>query len=82
MGTIKIEFELPEFDNELSVSLTIHKDKEGGVKLNTSSSPMNIKTEIVEDKPVFGKTENKEIPPTTTIPKRSGRGGNMMGIEI
>lgn len=37
MGTIKFEIDLPEFEKELSINVTIHRD--GEVVYNTTSSP-------------------------------------------
>lgn len=37
MGTIKFEIDLPEFEKELSINLTIHRD--GEVVYTTTSSP-------------------------------------------
>ena len=37
MGTIKFEIDLPEFEKELGINITIHRD--GEVVYNTTSSP-------------------------------------------
>ena len=37
MGTIKFEIDLPEFEKELSINVTIHRD--GEVVYTTTSSP-------------------------------------------
>lgn len=78
---IKIELELPEFDEELNISLTLRKD--GEVLVASSSLPSGVNSEIslpVEEKPVW-KQEPEEVKSTVSTPRKK-RGGNMMDLSI
>ena len=73
MGLIKFEVEIPEFDEEISITVTLKKD--GKVVETTSSTPPPSVTETPKTKTSTKK--NKAA--------NSGNllgGGNMMGIEI
>ena len=80
---MKIEFEIPEFEKELSINITIKKD--GEVVCNTSTSPSLIKTEpspepVKEKK----KVENKSPEENTPNKKPAGKpvGGNLMDMDF
>lgn len=94
---IKIELELPEFEKELNISVTLRKD--GEVLLCTSSTPAEIKTNINENPtslPFPGQPDNSPVwkqNPTCGGPgsrvnlgneKSTGNnvGGNMMDINF
>lgn len=66
MGTIKIEFDVPDFEKELKIEVTIKKD--GEVIANIPPSNSNKK---VEEQPK--KKDDKEKDPSI---------GNMMNINI
>ena len=58
---IKIELELPEFEKELNISVTLRKD---GEVLCTSSTPTEIKTNINESPtslPFPGQRDNSPV---------------------
>ena len=68
MGSLKIEIDLPEFKEELTMSITIRKDGE----VITSLSPDRGTTEIVK----------KETTTKKKSSSSSVKGGNLMGMEI
>ena len=61
MGTIKLEFDIPEFEKELKIEIVLSKD--GEVVYNTTSSPSTgIKTEeMKEEKKLSIKKEEKLV---------------------
>lgn len=78
---IKIEFDLPEFEKELNVSVTLKKD---GEVIATSSSLEGVKTELpwkqtIEETAVMEEIVTQE-PIKKTRAKKSG--GNMMDISF
>jgi len=79
MGNIKIEFELPEFKNELVVSVTLKKD--GEVTTVSSSSPEGIRTTIDDSGSAWkqGITEPKKKVTKKTTTTQSG---NMMDMNF
>ena len=77
---MKIEFEIPEFEKELSINITIKKD--GEVEYSTSASPSLIapsQKPVKEEK----KVENKS-PKESTSEKPAGKpvGGNLMDMDF
>lgn len=62
MGTIKFEIDLPEFEKELSINVTIHRD--GEVVYSTTSSPSmgNINDEGRNQKKNENHSDTKELP--------------------
>lgn len=74
---IKINLELPEFDKELSISVTLRKD---GEVITTSSSSPGVVTEVSggELTPVLPETERK----TTTKSKRGDNKSNLMDMSF
>lgn len=84
MGNVKLEFDLPEFDRELSISLTIRKD--GEVVYNTVTSPLPAGTLRKKEEiftPDVVKEEKVKVPRSTKKPKENILGsGNMMGLEF
>lgn len=78
---IKIEFDLPEFEKELNVSVTLKKD---GEVIATSSSLEGVKTELpwkqtIEEQAIKEEKVTQE-PIKKTRAKKSG--GNMMDISF
>lgn len=73
---IKISLELPEFEKELSISVTLKKD---GEVITSSSSSLGVKAEISGENSVWKQTSE-----VNTITQRSSKniGGNMMDISI
>ena len=65
---IKIEFDVPDFEKELNINVTLKRD--GEVIFSSPSTSEKMKS--VKEK----KVEKKVTPPTTTI------GGNMMNLDI
>lgn len=68
MGTIKLEFDLPNFDKELKIEITVLKDGE----VVYTASP-TLKKE--EEKPVLDNIVEKKS-------SKKPPGGNFMGIDI
>lgn len=75
MNNIKIELELPEFEKELSISVTLKKD---GEIVSTFSSPS---TEIITDKQEK-QPELEKVVKDSPKTNRKKAGGNMMDIVI
>lgn len=78
---IRIEFDLPEFEKELVVSVTLKKD---GEVIETSSSLGGVKTDLpwkqsVEE-PAVKEEKVTQEPIKKTRAKKSG--GNMMDISF
>lgn len=96
MGTIKFEIDLPEFEKELSINVTIHRD--GEVVYTTTSSPSVDNTTNLLSSGSQRKIEQEKINSTSvdresTIieneaekPKKSvtstRRKGNMMNLDL
>lgn len=70
---IKINLELPEFDNELSISVTLRKD---GEVIKTSSSSPGVLTEVL------GQQEVPKTEKTTHKDKKSTGGSNLMDMTF
>lgn len=87
MGNIKLEFDLPEFDRELSISLTIRKD--GEVVYSTVTSPLPAGTLRKKDE-VFTPDVTREEPIKKSSPRSVKKpktldilgSGNMMSGEF
>lgn len=76
---IKIELELPEFENSLNISVTLTKD---GEHLVCSSRPEGVKTSVNND-PTSVPVPPREIPVSTPSRPNSGfGGGNMMNLNF
>jgi len=71
---IKIELELPEFEKELVVSVTLKRD---GEVTYVSSPSSDVKTEVRQEKPVW----RQDVPKNTSGSSWSN-GGNMMDINF
>ncbi len=78
MGTIKIELDIPDFDNTLDINISLLKDKNGVVKYSSTTTPtpsvsqvneLPTKPEVIEQKPA-----------TTTTKKKSS--GNLMNSDL
>lgn len=69
---IKINLELPEFEKELNISVTLRKD---GEVIATSSSLPGVVTEVIGDK--NPKTEN-----ITSKVKTKTSGSNLMDMSF
>lgn len=91
MGTIKFEIDLPEFEKELSINVTIHRD--GEVVYTTTSSPsvekqpstnllssLGSKPEQEKYISVDGDKQKEEKPKKSSTTPR--RGGNLMNLDI
>lgn len=77
MGTIKLEIEIPDFDREINIELTIRKD--GEVVYKTSPSEQVKKSSNISlDKKVEQKVE-KMTPP---ISNKDKLGGNLMNLDF
>lgn len=72
MSLLKIELDLPEFEKELNINITIKKD--GEVVYSASSPSGNVKV----------KEMVKEEPTPKTKKKSSGKasGGNFMNLDL
>ena len=86
MGTIKIEFDCPDFKEELNINIVIRKDGEV-VKVENKSTfatpPLNSDNRVqqsLEVSTVDKKASSKKKDPLETTTKK--RGGNMMGLEL
>ena len=77
MGTIKFEIDLPEFEKQLTLNITINRD--GNVVY--SSFPPSIDSSSLEWEKEEKTKESKSNP--TTPKKKSSRvgGGNLMDIS-
>lgn len=74
MGNIRIEFDVPDFESELEISVIIKKDGEVVSKTSTSSPSNNATTKSVK----------KNVVEKNLEPKKSsslGIGGNMMDLK-
>ena len=69
MGTIKLEFDLPNFDKELKIEITVLKD--GEVVYTASPTPKKEEEEKHVLDNIVEKKSSKKPP-----------GGNFMGIDI
>lgn len=79
---IRIEFDLPEFEKELVVSVTLKKD---GEVIETSSSLGGVKTDLpwkqsIEEPAAVKEEKVTQEPIKKTRAKKSG--GNMMDISF
>ena len=70
MGTIKLELDIPNFDRELKIEITVHKD--GEVVYSASPSSKTVKEEVVSESTVEKKSDTKS---------KKSSGGNMMGLD-
>ena len=66
---IKINLEVPEFDKELSISVTLRKD---GEVIKTSSSSPGVVTEVL----------GQEIPKTEKKTAKKSSGSNLMDYDF
>lgn len=82
MGTIKIDFDLPDFENELNINVIIRRD--GEVYTTSSSSSGNFREETLFEKsePQKIKSQKKTAEKKEDKTSTSTIGGNMMGIEL
>lgn len=74
MGLIKFEVEIPEFDEEISITITLKKD---GKVVETKSSSTN--TPVIPKSPT--KTPSKKNKVADSGNNLLG-GGNMMNLDI
>lgn len=85
MGTVKIEFDLPEFKKELNINIVIKKD---GEVVYTASSPMTSVNETTRDnqsRSSFPSGIGEDLPKsynTTSNPERKKIRGNLMGESM
>lgn len=93
MGTIKFEIDLPEFEKELSINVTIHRD--GEVVYTTTSSPSvdNTSTNLlgsgsqrkIEQEKINSTSVDREVTINEEDKSKkssSRRRGNMMNLDI
>lgn len=77
MGTIKLEIDIPDFDREINIELTIRKD--GEVIYRTSpSEQVKESSNISLDKKVEQKVEKM----TPLISNKDKLGGNLMNLDF
>lgn len=77
MGTIKFEVEVPEFESEISINVTIKRD---GKVITSNSTPSSFPTQELRKEPKLEQkieTKKPEIPTN-----RGGFGGNMMNLNF
>ena len=98
MGIIKFEVDIPNFEKELSISITLRRDGEvyystsspsaGNTNLNNSN---NSSQQIIEGVDVQDKSKRKKKTeeiitnpelPPITSPVRKPKGGNFMGMDF
>lgn len=84
MALMKFEIELPEFEKELEINITIRRD---GEVLYRTSSPTTV-TEQAESKPIWKQEPEDEKKPTKKSPAKKSSdagkipsGGNLMNID-
>ena len=69
MGTIKLELDLPDFKDELSINIQIKRD--GEVLVNKTETPSPVSNP---------KKKEKKISDTPKKDNNTGLGGNLMGM--
>lgn len=72
MGTIKLEIDIPEFEKELNINVTIHRD---GEVLYSTSSPSVGNTEKRLEKDDIKKSE-KLVDEPSSVPISPGNSNN------
>lgn len=80
MGTIKIEFDLPNFKEELQINIVIHKDGEVVYNTTTPSSNMDSVEKIEDVKPKKTKKTSSNNNESSSSVKKLG--GNMMSCDF
>lgn len=88
MGTLKLELELPEFNHELSITLSIRKD--GEVIYSASPDPTSSRSVIIEETPSQASLigEDKPKKPVKKVKSQATPsnsllgGGNMMSLDF
>lgn len=84
MGTLKIELDIPDFENTLDINISLLKDGKGRVICSTTPSTVDNKQILLtSDKKEEGKLPEpvvEEKKTSTSTRKKSG--GNMMGIDF
>lgn len=87
MALMKFELELPEFERELEINITIRRD---GEVLYRTSSPTTITSQVIESesKPIWKQEPEPEKKPAkkSTAKKQDSAvkvssGGNLMNID-
>lgn len=86
MRIMKFEVDIPEFDKEINISITIKKD--GEVVTKTTSPLSNTKKNLLE-KPIGDDVKGFEIPEETTKTKEPKKKasigsskGNLMNVDF
>lgn len=77
MGTIKLEIDIPDFDREINIELTIRKD--GEVVYKTSPSEQVKKSSNIS---LDEKVEQKVEKMTPPISNKDKLGGNLMNLDF
>ena len=90
MSFLKIELDLPNFEKEININITIKKDGEV-VYTTTTSSPLNIgekSLESIEEQPVdkqvltTDSSSKKDVTKSASKKPKSTGGGNFMNAEF
>lgn len=74
MSLLKIELDLPEFEKEININITIKKD---GEVVYTASSPSS-NGDIVEEKKIESPKSSKK----TALKKNNNSSGNFMNLDL
>lgn len=94
MGTIKIEFDLPEFKNELQINIVIRKDGEVVSTITTPPSPTDngvsciggeLRTELVDKREIKSTStasDKKNNSSSSEDKKPKKTGGNLMSLDL
>lgn len=97
MGIIKFEVDIPNFEKELSISITIRRDGEvfystsspsAGNITDLSSESSLISSEVIKDVDIPEKTKKKKKTEETLNPEssvttsRKSKGGNFMSMDF
>ena len=78
MGTIKFEVEVPDFESEISINVTIKRD--GKVITTNNSTPSSFPTQELRKEPKLEQNNETKKP---EIPTSKGEfGGNMMNLNF
>lgn len=77
MGTIKLEIDIPDFDREINIELTIRKD--GEVIYRTSPSEQVKESSNIS---LNKKVEQKVEKMTPLISNKDKLGGNLMNLDF
>ena len=77
MGTIKFEVEVPDFESEISINVTIKRD---GKVITSNSTPSSFPTRELRKEPKLEQNNETKKPEIPT--NKGGFGGNMMNLNF